>query len=82
MRTVIRRIGNSKGIVLPKKMIDPYHLSGEVELIMAPNHIQIHPVVSRRADWENRFQEAKSLEDKENLLDDFSNDFDCDEWTW
>jgi len=82
MKTVIRKIGNSKGIVLPKKIIDQYHLTGEVELILAPNHIQIHPVASKRADWENQFREAKSLEDKENLLGDFSNEFDRDEWTW
>ncbi len=82
MKIIIRRIGNSRGIVLPKKVIDQYHLSGEVELVTAQNHIEIHPVASKRAGWEDRFKAANSLQDKERLLGDFENDFDRDEWTW
>jgi antitoxin MazE len=82
MRTTIRKIGNSKGIVLPKKVIDQYHLEGEVELVAAQNHIEIHPVASKRADWEDRFKAAKSEQYEEKLLGDFTNDFDREEWTW
>lgn len=82
MRTIIRRIGNSRGIVLPKKVIEQYHLTGEVELVAAKNHLEIHPVASKRASWESRFKAANSLEMEENLLGDFANDFDRDEWTW
>jgi antitoxin MazE len=82
MRTIIRKIGNSKGIVLPKKVLDQYHLGSEVELVTAKNHIEIHPVASKRADWEDRFKAANAEQDEEKLLGDFTNDFDREGWTW
>ena len=44
MRTRLSRAGNSQGIVLPKKLLQQYQLSGEVELHPTPESLLITPV--------------------------------------
>lgn len=84
MQTRIIRVGNSQGIVLPKKLLQQYHLSGEVDLRATPDGLLITPVLRpARQDWDARFAAATAAgeEPEKEMLEGFA-DASEDEWTW
>lgn len=86
MNTRLIRVGNSQGIVLPKKLLQQYNLTGEVDLHPTPEGLLIKPIVKpRREGWDEQFQQAiSSGQDPESeLLGGFSDeDFEENEWQW
>ncbi len=86
MHTRIIRVGNSQGIVLPKKLLQQYHLAGEVDLRPTPEGLLITPVVRpARQDWDAQMQAALAAgqEPKDELLEGFADtDFEESEWQW
>ena len=85
MNAKLIQIGNSKGIRLPKSLIEKYELSEELEILETDEGIIIKPVSSVRSGWEEQFKSANA----ENTLDDdfsgfmnLSSEFDEKEWTW
>lgn len=82
MRAELIRIGNSRGIRIPKGLIEQCRLGDGVELSLENNRIVIFPSRVVRQGWEQAFQAAASGKD-ELLLEEISeNDFDRDEWQW
>lgn len=84
MHTRLIRIGNSQGIVLPKKLLQQYHLTGEVDLRPTPEGLLITPVVKpARQGWEAQMQAAlfAGQEPEGELLEGFT-DSSEDEWQW
>jgi len=51
MKTRIVRISNSRGVRLPKPLLDQTGLSDEVEVEVHGNHLIIRPVRAPRAGW-------------------------------
>lgn len=86
MHTRLIRIGNSQGIVLPKKLLQQYRLSGEVELHLTLEGLLITPVASpARQGWEAQMQAASAAgqEPGGELLEGFSDPaFEETEWQW
>ena len=86
MNTRLIRVGNSQGIVLPKKLLQQYHLTGEVDLQPTPEGLLIKPVVkTRRQGWDERFQHAlaQGQAPEGELLEGFSDEaFEETEWQW
>lgn len=86
MQTRIIRVGNSQGIVLPKKLLQQYHLTGEVELHPTPEGLLIAPVAKpARHDWKAQMQAAMAAGQKPEgeLLEGFADDtFEESEWQW
>ncbi|RZJ61741.1 MAG: AbrB/MazE/SpoVT family DNA-binding domain-containing protein [Hymenobacter sp.] len=86
MHTRIIRVGNSQGIVLPKKLLQQYHLSGEVELRPTPEGLLIAPVARpARQGWAAQMQAALAdgQEPEGELLEGFSDtEFEDSEWQW
>lgn len=86
MQTRIIRVGNSQGIVLPKKLLQQYQLSGEVDLRPTPDGLLITPIIQpARQGWEKQFQAAVAAgqEPESELLEGFADTaFEDDEWTW
>lgn len=81
MKTKLVRIGNSRGIRLPKPFIEEAGLDEDVELEVHGNTVVIRPITSTRAGW----AEAAALlaATQAGLLDAvLPTDFDRDEWTW
>ena len=79
------RVGNSQGIVLPKKLLQQYRLSGEVELQSTPEGLLISPVASpARQGWEAQMQAALAAGQapEGELLEGFSDTFEETEWQW
>jgi antitoxin MazE len=79
MKAKIIKIGNSKGIMLSKHLLNQFNLDNEVELIINDNGILITPGNKKpRAGWKEQFEEAlaNGQEPENEMLEGFTNDFD------
>lgn len=84
MHTRLIRVGNSQGIVLPKKLLQQYHLVGEVDLRPTSEGLLITPILQpARQGWEAQMQAAlaSGQEPEGELLEGFT-DSSEDEWQW
>lgn len=84
MRTRIVRIGNSRGIRIPKLLLEQSGLKGEVEMTAENGTLLIGPVAKARAGWAEAFREMTAQGD-DVLLDDHSttpSSWDEEEWEW
>lgn len=82
MKTKVRKIGNSVGIIISQKILDQVAVKKEVNLFVKDSKIIIEAVKENpRENWEELLLKAGSLKDSE-YLEDFENDFDKSEWTW
>jgi antitoxin MazE len=81
MKTKIVRVGNSRGIRLPKVLIEQAGLDEDVQLEVHGNTLVIRPLASTRSGWAAAAAQLALAE--EGLLDAFRpTNFDQDEWTW
>lgn len=84
MKTNLFRIGNSKGIRIPKSFIEQYQLSGEIELVPTKSGLLITSSSKPRHGWEDVFKnsapEQKHLDDM--AWQSVSNKFDSEDWEW
>ncbi|MDP2301675.1 MAG: AbrB/MazE/SpoVT family DNA-binding domain-containing protein [Ignavibacteria bacterium] len=85
MITKIVRIGNSRGIRIPKSIFDQSGIKDEVELEVKDKKIIIKNVSEVRKNWDLAFKKmSKNSDDillNEQSLSDLSS-WDKDEWTW
>ncbi len=83
MKAKIIKIGNSKGVRLPKSVIDEVGLGEEVVLEASRGALVIRPVNGQRQNWREKFQQMANLADDE-LIDSGSQDnqWDTKEWEW
>lgn len=85
MKTKIVKIGNSRGVRIPKSFIDQSGLKSEVELEIENGQIVIKPISRSRDTWETAFQ--KMAKNKDDLLLDSiflseQSKWDQEEWEW
>ena len=84
MKTRIVRIGNSRGIRIPKLLLERSQLGEEVELEAEDNRIIIRSSRQPRQGWDRSFKEMAERGD-DLLLDStssVSNEWDDKEWQW
>ncbi len=79
MNSKIVSIGNSKGVRLPKSMIDDWTDDQELTIEKRGETIVITPRKIRRENWIEEILSCDGL--KEEIIN-FPNDFDEKEWTW
>jgi len=83
MKTDLIRIGNSRGVRIPKPLIEQVGLGDAVELRVENNQIVIAPQRRPRQGWADAFRAAGPSEKDELLLDPTGvNEFDVKEWRW
>jgi len=83
MKIELVQIGNSRGIRIPKPMIEQCGLGDRVELRVQNDCLVISPERKPRHGWEQAFGAAGSSVDDEFLLDGLkAGDFDRKEWQW
>ena len=76
------KVGNSKGLRIPKSILEQYHIEEEVDLSSTKDGLLIKPVKSKaRAGWSKKFKEMASKRDDKLLIGDFRNSADL-EWQW
>jgi antitoxin MazE len=82
MKTRIVRIGNSRGIRIPKLLLEQSGLDGEVDIRAADGLLVIRPARQPRAGWAAAFQEMARRGD-DALLDPFTlSSWDKENWEW
>lgn len=81
MKVELVRIGNSRGIRIPKPIIEQCGFEDAVELRIENDHLVIAQARLPRQGWEEAFRAAgPSTHDK--LLLDTRNEFDVEDWQW
>jgi antitoxin MazE len=81
MKLELARIGNSRGIRIPKPLIEQCGLGDVVEVHVTPEGLVIAPHRAPRHGWKQAF--AKSTQEQEMLLDGIlPNAFDREDWKW
>ena len=73
-------IGNSKGIRLPKAILEQYNISDTLELILEKGRIILKPKSIPRKDWEKSFQLMSMNGDDKLIIDDIFDDEIIEEW--
>ena len=81
MKTRLIRIGNSRGVRLPKPFIAQAGLSDEVELSIHQGAIVIASATEPRAGWAEAAQELHQR-DQDQLDPPVPTRFDATEWDW
>jgi antitoxin MazE len=85
MKTKVIKIGNSRGIRIPKSFIDQSGLKNEVELEIEDDKIIIRPISKDREKWEAAFRKMAANND-DILLDkdalSVQTKWDNEEWEW
>jgi antitoxin MazE len=80
MEIQVIRIGNSKGILLSKVLLEQYKFGEKIEIVMKPNHLELRPVKSVRQGWEKKFKEMHEQGEDSLLIDDLPEDEELEEW--
>lgn len=81
MKASIIKIGNSRGIRLPKPIIEQCGLEKEVELEVRRNEIVIRPLRKPRQGWEEKFK-AMAEQGNDKLIEFPLTEWEEDEWEW
>ncbi len=82
MKARLVQIGNSRGIRLPKLLIEEVGLEDEVELRVREGAIVISPVNGPRAGWEEAAREMPERNEDRLLEQAVPTHFDAEEWAW
>ena len=84
MKANIIPIGNSRGIRIPKPLLDQCGLLDQVDIDVQDRTLVISPVQPHRSDWAHRFEATASQHyDDPMVLDDTqTSDWDETEWQW
>jgi antitoxin MazE len=82
MEVPIIRIGNSKGIILSKMILEKYGFEDKLEIEMEENHIELKPVLPPRQGWDEAFKEMHEAGDDQLLIEDILDDDLIEPWEW
>lgn len=84
MRARVIKIGNSKGLRIPKPILEQTGIMDDVEIEVEKNKIIIRPVKDVRDGWENAFKLMRKKGDDELVIEDekISHSWDEEEWQW
>jgi len=74
MRANIIKVGNSKGLILSKTILEKYQIENEVNIKMKDGYIIIEPVNKPRNRWDEQFLKANSKGENEQLIPDVFED--------
>ncbi len=80
MELSIIQIGNSKGLRIPKPLIEKYGLKDKVELILEKGYLIIKPISSPRKGWETAFKAMNENGDDQLLLNDVFENENFEAW--
>jgi antitoxin MazE len=82
IRTQIIKIGNSRGIRIPKLLLEQSGIQTDVEIEVEGDRLIVRPVAKRRAGWNEAFAAMAEREDDQPLDLETSTSWDKTEWKW
>ncbi|RLD71155.1 MAG: AbrB/MazE/SpoVT family DNA-binding domain-containing protein [Bacteroidetes bacterium] len=80
MEIALINIGNSKGIILSKTILEKYGFVEKIELVMKQDHLELKPVKPPRQGWDKAFKEMHERGEDRLLDDDVLDDDLWEEW--
>ncbi|MCP5407667.1 MAG: AbrB/MazE/SpoVT family DNA-binding domain-containing protein [Chromatiaceae bacterium] len=79
MKSTLRKIGNSRGVLIPASLLAACEIENEIEMRLEGNRIVIEPVRAPRLGWFESYQP----EQDENAWSDFvETESENEEWQW
>lgn len=78
MRTSLRKVGNSRGIIIPAVLLAACDMADEVEIRQEGNGLLITPVKAPRAGWFSGYRAEADVEPLAALPADEGDE----EWAW
>ncbi len=81
-KTRIVRIGNSRGIRVPKGLLEQAQLPEDVELHAEPGRLVVRAARGPRAGWEDAARAMRAKDDDRLLDAPTPTRFDDKEWQW
>jgi antitoxin MazE len=82
VRSKVIRIGNSRGVRIPKALLEQAGLSGEVEMVVEGKRLIIRPASSPRQGWETHFAAMAEAGDDRILDEAAPIRWDEEDWVW
>lgn len=84
MRIRLVRIGNSRGIRIPKALLDQLGLEGDVDLELRQGRLVISPIKGERDGWEDAFAAMAARGDDRLVHGEqlTASGWDEEEWEW
>jgi antitoxin MazE len=84
MKARVVRIGNSRGIRIPKAVIEQCHLHGAVDLEIQQGQLVIRSAAKPRTGWGEAFEQMHRHGDDRLLDRDVlaTSEWDRKDWTW
>jgi len=82
LRLKLIQIGNSKGVRLPKAIIEQYNLQDELELELQESGLFLKPTGKPRSGWGASFRAMAEQGDDKLLDEGHSSKWDDSEWQW
>jgi len=80
MRTTLRKIGNSRGVLIPAALLAACDIADEVEMRVENNRLVIEPVAQQpRQGWFEGYQAATDTDAWQDLQETAAEQ---DEWEW
>ncbi|BBP44583.1 AbrB/MazE/SpoVT family DNA-binding domain-containing protein [Thiosulfativibrio zosterae] len=79
MQATIRKIGNSKGIIIPIALLNQLQIESEVELTVQDNCLLIQPVATPRKGWFDGYDVTQDDEPLAKMSDLPSEE---EDWVW
>jgi antitoxin MazE len=82
IRSKIVKIGNSRGIRIPRTLLEQAGLTDEIEMTVEGNQLIVQTAHQPRSDWAIRFAEMADKGDDQLLDEAVSTQWDENEWIW
>lgn len=82
VRAKVIKIGNSRGIRIPRSMLEQAGLTNDVEMTIEGNKLIIQPSRHAREGWHARFAAMAESGDDQLLDQATPTQWEDDEWTW
>ena len=82
LKARIIKIGNSRGIRIPKACLEQLGLEGEVELTVQPDRLVVRPAHRARGHWEDEFRHMAEQGDDRLLDEPAPTKWDRTDWEW
>jgi antitoxin MazE len=82
IRSKVIKIGNSRGIRIPRTLIEQAGLTDEVEMMVEGDKLIIQSAKSPRQGWEAEFKTMAKRGDDLLLDEETSTRWDEEEWEW
>lgn len=82
MKTKLVRIGNSRGVRIPKPLLEQAGLEEDVELQVVRSGIMIRGAAQPRTGWAEAAEQIRGRHEDALLDEPMATDFDETEWVW